>query len=85
MSSILTIILNAIASSLAKILTETLSVAKELLKFLNYCKEEKKKEKEEKKIREYNEKVKDACDNGNVEDLLNLWEKFWYSLLFVAF
>ena len=72
MSSILTIILNAIASSLAKILTETLSVAKELLKFLNYCKEEKKKEKEEKKIREYNEKVKDACDNGNVEDLLNL-------------
>lgn len=72
MTSILTIVLNAITSSLASILTKALSLGKEVMKYLNFCKEEKRKEKDEKKVKEYNDKVKDACDNGTIEDLLNL-------------
>ena len=72
MSSILTIVLNAIASSLASILMKALSFGVEVVKYLNYCKTEKRQEMEEKKTKEHNEKVKDACDNGDVEDLLDL-------------
>lgn len=72
MASILTIVLNAIASSLASILLKTLSFGVEIVKYLNFCKKEKRREREEKKVKEYNDKVKDACDNGDVEDLLNL-------------
>ena len=73
------IVLKALGSSLASVLNSAFSALGEFIKYLNFLKEEKKDEKEEEKkekqkqeIKEYNEKVKDACDNGTVEDLINL-------------
>ena len=79
MKTVITTIIAALGSSLSRILLSALSVAKEGLRFLNFMKEEKKekredekKEKERQKIQEHNDKVKDACDNGTIEDLMNL-------------
>lgn len=66
--TILTIILKSLGNQLGKFLFKLIGTANELLKFLNYTK----KEKENKKIHEENEKIKDACDNGQLKDILSL-------------
>lgn len=66
--TILTMILKSLGNQLGKFLFKLVGTVNELLKFLNYTK----KEKENKKIREENEKIKDACDNGQLKDILSL-------------
>ena len=68
MKTILTMILKSLGNQLGKFLFKLVGTVNELLKFLNYTK----KEKENKKIREENEKIKDACDNGQLKDILSL-------------
>ena len=72
MSTVLTTIITALGTSLATVLIKLFSVVGEVLKYLNFLKQEKKEEKKKKEIDDYNKKVKDACDGGTVEDLLNL-------------
>ena len=62
----------ALSGAIAQIVLNVLQVLKETLKYLN-CKRQDKKDKIEKKEREqFEHKVDDVIDNGNLEDLLEL-------------
>ena len=65
-------VINALGKSLAKVLMGLIGLSKDILKLIFMIKQEKKEQKEKQEIKEYNDKVKDACDNGSVEDLINL-------------
>jgi len=72
MSALIQKIVSFVGPLLGKVLLGLFSCLKEVFKYLNFLKQEAKDEKEEKEIKEHNDHVKDVCDNGNVEDLLNL-------------
>ena len=72
MSAIFQKIVSYIGPLLGKVLLGLFSCIKEIFKFLNFMKQEAKDEKDEKEIKEHNDHVKDVCDNGDVEDLINL-------------
>ena len=62
----------ALSGAIAQIVLNFLQVFKETLMYLN-CKRQDKKDKIEKKEREqFEHKVDDVIDNGNLEDLLEL-------------
>ena len=72
MTTIISMIGKALSSAIAQIVLNVLQVLKETLKYLN-CKRQDKKDKNEKKEREqFEHKVDDVIDNGNLEDLLEL-------------
>ena len=72
MTTIISMIGKALSSAIAQIVLNFLQVLKETLKYLN-CKRQDKKDKIEKKVREqFEHKVDDVIDNGNLEDLLEL-------------
>lgn len=79
MKNVVITLINALGAKLSNVLLGLMSVLKEFLKYMNFLREEKKEEKEEMKkekekqeLKQENEKIKDACDNGTVEDLINL-------------
>lgn len=71
MKTIITIVLNAIGSSLASILCEGLSCAKALIQFLNGKRRDKKEAEAQAKVDAKNSAIDDACNNGTLEDLLD--------------
>ena len=65
-------IIAAIGTELAQVLLKLLSVAREVLKYLNWRREDAERERKEAEAKAYNERLRDACDNGTVEDLIDL-------------
>lgn len=65
-------LISALGKTLGKILLGLISLSKDVLKLIFMIKKEKQEEKQKQEIKDYNDKVKDACDNGTVEDLINL-------------
>ena len=72
MTTIISMIGKALSGAITQIVLNFLQVLKETLTYLN-CKHQDKKGKIEKKEREqFEHKVDDVIDNGNLEDLLEL-------------
>lgn len=72
MKNILLSLLKTFGTQLIKLLLSLFSTIREVFKYLNNLKNEKKEQKIKEEVNKYNEKLKDVCDNGNIEDLLNL-------------
>jgi hypothetical protein len=72
MKTILLSLLKTFGTQLFKLILSLLSTIKEVFKYLNNLKKEKKEQKIKEEVNKYNEKLKEACDNGSIEDLLNL-------------
>lgn len=72
MKTILLSLLKTFGTQIFKLLLSLFSTIREVFKYLNNLKKEKKEQKIKEEVNKYNEKLKDVCDNGNVEDLLNL-------------
>jgi len=72
MKTILLSLLKTFGTQIFKLLLNIFSTIREVFKYLNNLKKEKKEQKIKEEVNKYNEKLKDVCDNGNVEDLLNL-------------
>ena len=72
MTTILSIIGKALSSALVQFLLNALSVAKEVFKYLNGKRQDKKEKNEQKKKEEFEKQVDDVVDNKNIEDLLEL-------------
>ena len=72
MTTILSIIGKALSSTLVQFLLNVLSVSKEVFKYLNGNRQDKKEKNEQKKREEFEKQVDDVVDNKNIEDLLEL-------------
>ena len=62
----------ALSSAIAQIVLNVLQVLKEALKYLNGKRQDKKDNNEKKEREEFERKVDDVVDNGNLEDLLEI-------------
>jgi hypothetical protein len=72
MKTILLSLLKTFGTQIFKLLLSLFSTIREVFKYLNKLKKEKKEQKIKEEVNKYNEKLKEACDNGSIEDLLNL-------------
>ena len=72
MTTIIYMIGNALSSAITQIVLNVLQVLKEALKYLNDKRQDKKDKNEKKKREEFERKVDDVVDNGNIEDLLEI-------------
>ena len=72
MTTILSIIGKVLSSALVQFLLNVLSVAKEVFKYLNGNRQDKKEKNKQKKREEFEKQVDDVVDNKNIEDLLEL-------------
>lgn len=72
MKTILLSLLKTFGTQIFKLLLSLFSTIREVFKYLNKLKKEKKEQKIKEEVNNYNEKLKEACDNGSIEDLLNL-------------
>lgn len=72
MKTILLSLLKIFGTKLFKLLLSFFSTIREVFKYLNNLKKEKKEQKIKEEVNKYNKKLKDVCDNGNIEDLINL-------------
>ena len=72
MKTILLALLKTFGTHLFKLILSLFSTIREVFKYLNNLKKEKKERKIKEEVNKYNEKLKDVCDNGQIEDLLNL-------------
>lgn len=72
MKTILLSLLKTFGTQLFKLILSLFSTIREVFKYLNNLKKEKKEQKIKEEVNKYNEKLKDVCDNGQIEDLLNL-------------
>lgn len=72
MTTIISIIGKALSNAITQIVLNVLQVLKEALKYLNGKRQDKKDKIEKKEREEFERKVDDVIDNGNLEDLLEL-------------
>lgn len=72
MKTILLSLLKTFGTQILKLFLSIFSTMREVFKYLNNLKKEKKEQKIKEEVNNYNEKLKEACDNGSIEDLLNL-------------
>ena len=72
MKTILLSLLKTFGTQLIKLLLSIFSTIREAFKYLNKLKKDKREQKIKEEVNKYNEKLKDVCDNGQIEDLLNL-------------
>ena len=72
MTTIISMIGKALSSAIAQIVLNVLQVLKETLKYLNGKRQDKKDKIEKKEREQFEHKVDDVIDNGNLEDLLEL-------------
>ena len=62
----------ALSGAITQIVLNVLQMLKETLKYLNGKRQDKKDMNEKKEREEFERKVDDVVDNGNIEDLLEL-------------
>lgn len=72
MKAILSFLLTQTAANLAKLLENAFLAAREAFKYLNGCRQDKIAEKRNAEAKDWNARAREACDNGNLEDVLNL-------------
>ena len=72
MTTIISMIGKALSSAITQIILNVLQVLKEALKYLNSKRQDKKGMNEKKEREQFECKVDDVVDNGNIEDLLEL-------------
>ena len=72
MKTILLALLKTFGTKLFKLILSLFSTIREVFKYLNKIKKEKREQKIKEEVNKYNEKLKEACDNGSIEDLINL-------------
>lgn len=72
MTTIISMIGKALSSAITQIVLNVLQVLKETLKYLNSKRQDKKDMNEKKEREEFERKVDDVVDNGNLEDLLEI-------------
>ena len=72
MTTIISMIGKALSSAITQIVLNVLQVLKEALKYLNGKRQDKKDMNEKKEREEFERKVDDVVDNGNLEDLLEI-------------
>jgi hypothetical protein len=69
------VVASFIASLVLKSFSSICSVVNTVFKYFLFVKKEEVKEKTEKKRVEENKKIDDVCDNGTIEDLIDLGAK----------
>lgn len=72
MKTILLSLLKTFGTQLIKLLLSIFSTIREAFKYLNKLKKDKREQKIKEEVNKYNEKLKDVCDNGQIEDLIDL-------------
>jgi len=71
MSAILSTVLSAVSSGFVKLLTAALVAVKEVFKYLNNKRNDKKEADRKVAVENANKKIDEACDKGTLDDLLN--------------
>ena len=72
MASMKTGVLATVASLIAVMLTKLSGTVGKIVDYLILLRKDKKEKERKNETKERNDKVKDVCDNGNLEDLINL-------------
>lgn len=71
----LSTIISLFGNSLISLLTKLLGFGTKLIEYLYVCKKDKMKKEKQKSEDNFNKKVDDICNNGSIDDLIDLKKK----------
>jgi len=72
MKALITAIISALGTKLGQVLLSLANVAVKVLSYLEAVRKDNKEKEQREKIEKQKEKIDDVCDNGTIEDLVNI-------------